>query len=376
LKIGKFSFTCSQIDKSNVVVFDREGSEVLGKFVLRDIPHFVLCSRQELIYFNPRVVIFFLKNVLRLYHDPLSLGTLHRIYLLSCIEILAPKIILTFIDNSYDFQWIARHYSNGKCYAVQNGMRLSINLTKWLPAAPHPASKIYLPNFLCFGNFEKDMYRYYGHEIDRFHPVGSLRGGYYLNRLRSRRINQRFDICLISEWDPGLQDNPIFPEIGQSIVISDNYVSRYAKMYDVKICIATRSPDGREIEYFSQIFGERAVIIKNDRETMSTYRAIDESNVSVTAFSTAGVEAFGWGKKILFCNFTGHKDYALPVPDICSIDKPDFETFCAKINFLLSIDPSKFMASAGKSARYMMNYNEAVPAHLYLQRIVHDEIDN
>jgi surface carbohydrate biosynthesis protein len=219
------------------------------------------------------------------------------------------------------------------------------------------------------------MYNYYGHEVDHFHPVGSLRGGYYLNVLRSRSINQRFDICLISEWEHGLQDNPIFQEIGEGIAITDNYLLRYAKIRDVKICIATRSADNRELDYFLKVFGERAVIIKNNRETMSTYQAIDESNVSVTAFSTAGVEAFGWGKKVLFCNFTGHKNYSFPVPDICSIDKPNFESFCMKMDFLLSMDQSKFKVATGKSAKYMLNYDPNIPPHLYLQNIIHNEIE-
>jgi hypothetical protein len=107
---------------------------------------------------------------------------------------------------------------------------------------------------------------------------------------------------------------------------------------------------------------------------MSTYRAIDESNVSITAFSTAGVEAFGWGKKVLFCNFSGHKNYSLPVPDICSIDKVNFESFCMKIDFLLSLDQSKYKEIAGNSAKYLMNYNHDIPSYLYLQRIIHNEI--
>jgi surface carbohydrate biosynthesis protein len=375
LKIGNFSFAFSPFVKSPVVIFDKAGSEVLDKCVLSGISHFVLCSRRELFYLHPFVLLVFFKNVLRQFNEPFSLGKLHRIYLLSCIEILEPKIVLTFVDNSFDFQWVARNYRKCKFYAVQNGIRLSYNLTKWLPPPPHPASKIYLPNFLCFGNFEKDMYNYYGHEVDHFHPVGSLRGGYYLNVLRSRSINQRFDICLISEWEHGLQDNPIFQEIGEGIAITDNYLLRYAKIRDVKICIATRSADNRELDYFLKVFGERAVIIKNNRETMSTYQAIDESNVSVTAFSTAGVEAFGWGKKVLFCNFTGHKNYSFPVPDICSIDKPNFESFCMKMDFLLSMDQSKFKVATGKSAKYMLNYDPNIPPHLYLQNIIHNEIE-
>jgi len=254
-------------------------------------------------------------------------------------------------------------------------MRLPYNLSKWLPPPPHPASKICLPNLLCFGDFEKDMYNHYGHEIGHYHSVGSLRGGYYHNALRPRDVEQRFDICMISEWEEGLQENVIFKEIREGVEILENYVSRYTKIRDVKVCIATRAADNRERDHFLEIFGEQVTIIRNNRETMSTYLAIDQSNVSITAYSTVGVEAFGWGKKVLFCNFTGHDNYSLPVPDVCSIDKPDFGSFCMKLDFLLSMDESRFNAVTHKSSKYLMNYDTKMPPHLYMQRIIHDEIE-
>lgn len=372
--IGDFSFTFSPFAKSDIVIFDQAGSEVLDMCITGNVPHFVLCARRELFYLHPLLFLCFLKNIFRRFNEPFSLGLFYRIYLLSCLEILDPRIVLTFVDNSFVYQWLARFYGKGKFYAIQNGCRLPYNLSKWLPAPPHPASKIYLPNFLCFGNFEKDIYSYYGHDVVSFHPVGSLRGGYYCTVLRSKTVDQRFDICLISEWDYNLKNHPVFPEIEEGIEITYNYLLRYAETRDKKICIAARSQDHREHEYFLNLFGKKAMIIESNREAMSTYRAIDESNVSVAAFSTVGVEAFGWGKKILFCNFTGHSNYNLPVDDMCSIQEKSFESFCNKLDFLLSLNEEKYKTLTRSSAAYLMNYNFAMPAHVYMRKIIRNEV--
>lgn len=373
MRIGKFSISFKILPKSPVVVFDQSGSEVLEQCVLKGIPHFVLCSRQELFYLNPSVLLFFLKNILRYFRQPFTLGTIFRLYLMSCIEILAPKIILTFVDNSYEFQWIARHYRHGKCYAVQNGMRLSYNLTKWLPPPPHPASRIYLPNFLCFGDFERELYTHYGHQVDHFHPVGSLRGGYYYSALRKQEIQNKYDLCIISEWDVNLQQLVDFVEMANGVDSVERYLAAYIKQRDLRICIATRIGDDQERDHFRELFGENVDIIKNDREAMSTYHAINESNVSVAAFSTVGVEAFGWGKKVFLCNLTGNMNYSLPLPDICHLDEPNFDLFCMKIDSLLAMEESKFRELTSKDAQYLMNYNFNSPAHEYLQCIIKNE---
>ena len=98
---------------ARVVVFDREGAEVLAQMALRDVPHMVLDVRGERYYVSPRVLWRMVRRVAGVRAaaraGELSGGvrgiaeTVWRSYLLACLDVIRPDVVVTYIDNSAAF---------------------------------------------------------------------------------------------------------------------------------------------------------------------------------------------------------------------------------------------------------------------------------
>ena len=112
---------------------------------------------------------------------------------MSLLEIINPKVVLTTIDNSYKFSDVARILDQKMTFiAIQNAARIDIHETKYLYEKKKIPSdfteKLYIPNFLCFGQYEIDQYRNYKIKIKNFFKIGSLRLANFLHHIKKNNI--------------------------------------------------------------------------------------------------------------------------------------------------------------------------------------------
>ena len=113
----KVKFIFRSPKKHEIVVFDDESSGDLENFIY-NYNSFILQNRItniNKIYLSFRVI----KNFFRNYN-----GNIMTAYIVTLLEIIEPKIVLTFIDNSLKFFDVAKILDN-KIYfiAIQNGAR-------------------------------------------------------------------------------------------------------------------------------------------------------------------------------------------------------------------------------------------------------------
>ena len=99
-------------ESKNFLVFDREGSNVFTFFFKKD-DFEILDRRKESI--NLYVVIITLFKS--------GLNQFVRNYFKNYIEIVKPKIVITFIDNNFRFFLLKKDYSKAKYICIQNGCR-------------------------------------------------------------------------------------------------------------------------------------------------------------------------------------------------------------------------------------------------------------
>ena len=358
----------------SVIVFNKEGARFLIKVILSGITYLVLPQR-DIRFFSLSIFFRFLvklhlaiKNEPKLtFYKRLSffIGSTRRVYLLACIEAIAPKVVITYIDNDYDFQWLSSQCDGIVFIAVQNGVRSDYDLSKWLPAAPHPASVISLPHYYCFGKHEIDLYSKYGYRIKQFYPVGSLRGSYYFHHfsLVSARIENR-QICLISQWGASnLIRDCFWPEFYLGFNKLCEYLKRYVIDNKTSIVVALRGSSNEERAFFTSIFGEHAFLIRNDPDLMSSYSLVNESKLTITIDSTLGREAFSWGKRVLFCNMTGDQNYSCPTEGIWSLVDPTYQQFFDRLTEMLCMNQDQFTAQTKHCANYFMQDPRLVNAH-------------
>lgn len=329
---------------AQVVILDACASEELVP-LLSGASFVTIYTRGERLYLSPRIVFAAARNIFKL-PNPLSA------YALALVECVKPKLVLTFIDNSGVYHAIKPHYPRARFMAIQNGIRcLSRDNPGGKPAINHG-------HFVCFGQSEIDAYRHHGAKVDEYHPFGSLRDAYY-QACRLPPLDQRFDICLVSEADMGLAK--AYPEIEAAIRRLAGMVARYCEESGRTFCVACRNhpydqPDAYafEVEWLHMIFGGNPVLLPNVRTEFTSYRAIDASTVSISCCSTLLREAFGRGRRVLFANFTGDPNYDLPCPGLWSVGSIDYATFSARLSLLLNMSDKDFAENSHAAATHMM----------------------
>ena len=102
----------------------------------------------------------------------------------------------------------------------------------------------------------------------------------------------------------------------------------------------------------------------------TTYAAMDRSSVIVTVNSTAAFEAFGWGKKVLFCNLSGDDFNQAPLPEICTMNVNNYEMFKTKLDYLRQLSENEYRELIQTHARYLMNYDFDNPAHRIIRKMI------
>ncbi|MBF0594713.1 MAG: hypothetical protein HQL22_07080, partial [Candidatus Omnitrophica bacterium] len=215
-------------------------------------------------------------------------------------------------------------------------------------------------------------YPAYGHVIDRFYPLGSLKTGYFRTCVAPHGSARRFALCLISTWDDtyDVSGNSTC-EFVRGMIMLDDFLIRYVEERKVSLCIAIRTKGHLpEREYYTRKFGDHATLIEADEEKMASYSAIDSSDVSLAICSTLAREAFGWGRKVLFCNFSMNDQFDLPVNGIWSLKERDYEIFSRQLDELRAISQDEYRRLSGEAAAYMMNIRENCPAHVFLRNMV------
>lgn len=365
--IRKFNVT-----KNKVLVIDETGINMLEKTILYDLEYSVLPVSLNAIYISPPILFGMAKNVKYLFdgpNRPISLGgKLYFVYLLSCLHWINPKLVITFIDNSIIFQYLSVTYEKAVFYAIENGIRSKYDVDiKY---------KYVMPNYFCFGYWEKELFEKYGHSIKNYYPVGSLLGGYYKYHISGEDIPIKYDICLVSQWRESIMNGNIFPEIKVGIATLFSFLGEYIKENNVKFCVASPSDEEEQFNYYEKVFKDKATVIQYNRENFSTYAAMDCSDVIVAFDSTAAREAFGWGKKVLFCNFSGDDNYDFPIQGIWSINHADYDEFRERMNLLCSMNVDEYLKQSGENLRYMMNYDFQLPAHILINKKIKEIINN
>lgn len=362
--------------QSQVVVFDREGAGIIERMVLSGTPHAIFDARGEVYYLSPRVLrraaksIGSVKAALRPGELPPGLRGIReviwRAYLLACLEIMRPVVVITFIDNSVAFQWTSRNVPGVTFIAVQNGSRLRPSVHDWLPKRPRAGSVISMPHFFCFSLFEPELYAQFGHDVDSFHVVGSIRADYYRSTIAPQRVSRgAYDLCIVSEWEASLfrPDTP-FQKVAAGLSQLYRDIARFIADNRLAVAVALRSQDPGEAAFFKQLLGVRAELIPSNMAEMSTYAAMDDSRVIVALNSTAAREAFGWGHAVLFCNFTGDDAYGPPRADpLWLVENEGYSVFASSLSRLLNMRGAEFAERTRSVAPYMMRHDPRHPAH-------------
>ena len=187
--------------KCDLIVFDEVALSDLN-ICLSKFSFFVLQTRIQninKIYFSYKILREIFKNYFK--------GNLLTVYLVSLIETIKPKVVITSMDTSFKFFDLAKILEEKISFiAIQSAARYDVlefnYLYKTNKLKDNWLDKFYIPILFCFGDYEKQLYRQLNIKVKNIYPIGNLRLANSLHKTKIESNSSKknsFDICLIAD---------------------------------------------------------------------------------------------------------------------------------------------------------------------------------
>ena len=332
------------------------------------------------IYITLSIVKFFIKH----YN-----GNIATTYLVALLEVIKPKIVITYTDNDFKFSEIAKILRNKiKFMAVQNAYRADILEHNYLykkKINKNFLKKFYITNFLCHGNFDINIYKKFKIKIDNFYKVGSLRFSNFLDyHYTKKKINDFYDICLISdttyERNKYLKINSFEEKIAQTTKYTIDFCKkkRLKFIFILKNRKSEKIPHKQELNFYKKHLNTEQFkyLLKNSsvNHQYNNYTYAIESKVTVGIISTMLGEKLSIGGKILSCNMTNLDIYNFPIKGICSINDCTFIDFEKWLEEILKMSKNQYFSSINKDKKYLINYDPDLSCSLKIKKIINENL--
>ncbi len=354
--------------RSKILILDEEGSTYIRNMILQDRDSTVLPCITRTVYVSPRILLAMVANFNKALH--LQSGRIKiywvALYYLGVISCVKPHIVVSYIDNCGDFQLVGQLYQKAKWFFIQNGIRWSWLLKPpFLPHYPDKRSRIVMDNLFCYGEHDIALYNSYNHAIKNFFPVGSILGSWYLFHNKPQEPSRgKYDICVVSQWVSSvMQEDSTDPSLRLAVERLEDFIKRYVQQNQLSLVIAMRSDEEIEYQHYCEMFGTDVDIVRNVPGGLSTYYMMDASELTLVVTSTAGHEAFAWGKKVLFCNFSGDTKWTSPVGNEWSFHEYDYALFTKRLDAFLSYDERQYFDDSKEMRQFFINYSKERPTY-------------
>lgn len=328
-----------------IVILDKIGAKEI-QCLLFEFNHLILPVRGESFYVSSKILLQTLINLKRL-RNPISA------YSLAVIESIKPRLVITFIDNSGVYHAIRPLCRNVNFLAIQNGVRL-------LERDNRNGQSINHDHFICFGRSHEEAFRRFGARVNHYYPLGSLRDAIYRENIE-RPDFVLYDICLISQVDSGLAS--LDPLLWRGICLTSEYLARYVKEFGLSVAIAMRTDERSNVErftfeykFFSELFaGTRFTLGENESGRFRSYQLVDASRLSISMYSTLGLESFGRGNRTLFFNPTELDEYSPPISGVWSLQSQNYPDFKGRVSQLLNMESAEYKSNLNCASDQMMS---------------------
>ena len=355
----------------DVLIFDECNSQHIRRVINKKYSVGVFNMRPKDIFLGIGVIVQFSKELLnfsleevRKNHRGFLYGVFKQIYyryLKACLEFVKPKAIITFIDNSSTFGWLAKHCDNFPFMAIQNGSRLSYSA--------NPDSSYYVPHYFCFGAHEQELFPKLEYKVDHYYPVGSLIASLHFDP--KKQVKEKYDLLIVSTWRGNIGYDQDVQDTMRSMKIMDQLLAKYIKDNKINAAVIYRAERGSEHwiipelglseeKYYQEIYGNSIEYIDTDFSKRNIFPLMQNSHLIISCLSTAVIEAYGLGRKVLYCNFCGTDLYHQDIDNEILTTDSNYKNFSEKLNSIYKLSYKDYINKNKELMKYYMSYPDNV----------------
>ena len=307
--LNRFKYKFESPQPCDILIFDEGNSSYIVDNIIEGGNYVVYNQRPEVLYISFRVIISLLINIKKFKWNLFESNIATKLidyFRFTILQLINPKIIITYVDNSEKFGRLSQYYNTASFIAIQCGVRISSRRRK---------DKHFIhEHFICYGENDVELFNRWNHDVKYYHPVGSLKVGVVLNKLKNiptPKIN--YDLCLVSIWRPmkyklSSTYREDYADLWYTFDKMNDYINKFVNENGLRLCIAMRNEKNQFYEklidineelYLEEKFGKNIKFFSFNPHTLNSYYAILESNIILGTASTLVLEALAMGKKIL-----------------------------------------------------------------------------
>jgi hypothetical protein len=375
----------SDPESADIIIFDECNSQYVRKVLNIHNKIAIFKQRPEDLFLGPRTIFELIRsfnqlqfrNLVGQYGGFLSgiRRQLHYLYNLACLVVIDPDAVVTLIDNNESFCWLSKNCRKFPFISIQNGSRLSY--------AAGDNKEYHSQHFFCFGEHEKCLFPKLGYKVENFYPVGSLIASLHFD-YRISDQHEKYDLLVVSSWRGNIGYQKDVKDTMRSMKIMDELLARYIRLKKINASVILRSERSSghwlmpevgmsEEDYYYQIYGDCIEIIDTDFTKRNVFPIMQQSHLIVSCLSTALLEAYGIGKKILFCNFTGTDLYHRDIDPIIVTDESDWLKFSSRLDNLFLQKSEDYLRLHKDTMHYYMAFSDDFDSHKTIKSTI-DEI--
>jgi hypothetical protein len=115
-----------------------------------------------------------------------------------------------------------------------------------------------------------------------------------------------------------------------------------------------------EEEYYQEIYGNSIEYIDTDFPKRNVFPLMQNSHLIISCLSTAAIEAYGLGKKVLYCNFSGTDYYHQDIDNEILTTDSNYKNFSEKLNSIYKLSYKDYINTNKELMKYYMSYPDNV----------------
>lgn len=262
-------------ESKKILVFDREGSNVFSFFFKKN-DFEIMDRRKESINLYVIIITLFKSG----------LNQFVRNYFKNYIEIVKPKIVITFIDNNFRFFLLKKDYSKAKYICIQNGNRdenFFIELKKYYDLNKN----LEIDYFFVFNKImQKKLSPYIK---SKYYYIGSIKNNFYFKKKNIKHRYKKY-ITFITQTTSAFR--PI-----EAIVFKE--LKKFCSQKKINLVfLEKKNSDIFNEDFFRNKFGSDGWIYEKHKNIQNTYEVINQSFMVIFIDSTLGYEALSKGIRV------------------------------------------------------------------------------
>ncbi len=280
-----------------VLLIDPSGIDILTEFVaIEDI---------GVLDFEETNIWVFIRTILKL-----QLST--SAYVIAYIQMMQPKVVMTFIDNDVNFYKLKSVCSQTKFVAIQNGVRANYSSS---PSSGFfdklslaiKDEELSVDYFCAFGGAAAAQISQYVQ--CRPISIGSLKNNLFVSHENTQTAS--YDVVLISQYPPfSVQDESRHIYFGShAISFTDFYkvealaaqmIAKYCFEQNLTfaVCGKRERSSSNEYEFFNQAIGSLPWTYRPRTSSNSTYELSSAAKIIISIDSTVGQEFLSRGNRV------------------------------------------------------------------------------